>query len=271
MEDARLAHFLVEPYARVLQYLVRRYEPQTIIAAATSTGRTLMPYLAVRIPTGLTADCTGLDIDAATGSLVQTRPAAGGNIMATILTAEHRPQMATVRPRSRHAPQRVPGATGEIIRPDLPDGLLSSPTRWLGTRRADGDAVNIQERDKLVSGGRGLKRPENFALVAELADALGAGVAASREAVERGWVSYPHQVGLSGKTVTPRLYLALGISGAIQHLAGMRTAECIVAVNSDPEAPILQVADLAVVGDVFEVVPALIEEIRRRRASGTAR
>jgi electron transfer flavoprotein alpha subunit len=266
VDSPDLAHFLVEPFARVLEYLVRQHEPHVIIAAATTTGRTLMPYLAVRIPTGLTADCTGLDIDPDTGNLVQTRPAAGGNIMATIVTARHRPQMATVRPRSARPPKRTPGVRGELRRPDVPPELLESPTRWAGLRRLDEDAANIQDSDKLVAGGRGLKRAENFALIGELAEALGAGVAASREAVERGWVSYPHQVGLSGKTVTPRLYLAVGISGAIQHLAGMRTADCIVAVNSDPEAQILQVADFGIVGDLFEVVPALTEEIRRRRS-----
>jgi electron transfer flavoprotein alpha subunit len=270
VDDPRLEHFVVEPCAGVLEHLVRRYGPQIAIAAATTTGRTLMPYLAVRIPTGLTADCTGLDVDPETGNLIQTRPAAGGNIMATIVTGKHRPQMATVRPRSARAPHRSPGRRGELLRPDVPAALLDGPTRRLGLRRADDDAVNIQECDKLVAGGRGLKRPGNFALVRELADALDAGVAASREAVERGWASYPHQVGLSGKTVTPRLYVALGISGAIQHLAGMRTAECVVAVNSDPAAQMLQVADFAVVGDLFEFVPALAEEIRRRKTEREA-
>ncbi len=264
-----LDRFLVEPHAAVLERLVRQEEPDVVIGGATSTGRTLMPYVAVRLGTGLTADCTGLDIDAETGNLIQTRPAAGGNILATIVTARHRPQMATVRPRSLAPPERVEGRCGRIcgriVEVKVPDDLPRSPVEWLGSRSGDQDGANIQDADKVVSGGRGLKKAEGFALIRELADALGAAVGASRDAVDRGWIPYPHQVGLSGKTVNPRLYVAVGISGAIQHLAGMQTAERIVAINNDPEAQIHQVADFAVVGDLFEFVPALLEEIGRRR------
>ncbi len=261
-----LEHFLVEPHAAVLERLIREEKPDIFIGGATSTGRTLMPYVAVRLRTGLTADCTGLDIDAETGNLIQTRPAAGGNILATIVTARHRPQMATVRPRSLSPPERVEGRQGRVVEVDVPEDELESPVEWLGSRSEEQDGANIQDSEKVVSGGRGLKKAEGFALVRELADALGAAVGASRDAVDRGWIPYPHQVGLSGKTVNPRLYVAVGISGAVQHLAGMQTADCIVAINNDPDAQIHQVADFAVVGDLFEFVPALAEEIKRRKS-----
>ena len=267
-ESPALRHFLVEAHAGALAHLVRERRPEIVIASATSTGRTLMPYLAVKLTTGLTADCTGLDIDPETGNLVQTRPAIGGNILATIITARHRPQMATVRPHSVRPPERGQGRSGEVVNVRVPDELLRSRVEWLGFRSIEQDDANIQDAEKVVSGGRGLKKPENFALVRQLADKLGAAVGASREAVDRNWISYPHQVGLSGKTVTPRLYVAVGISGSIQHLAGMKTADCIVAINSDPEAQIFKVADFGVVGDLFEVVPALMEEIERIKSKG---
>jgi len=264
-EAPALAHSPVEPYTAILQDLVeteKAGKPDIFIAAATTFGRTLMPCLAIRLHTGLTADCTGLDIEHGTDNLLQTRPAIGGNVMATIKTADHRPQMATVRPRSLPPPGREPGRTGEIVGLDVPPDSLRNRVEHVAFRSTVQDDADIQEADIVVSGGRGLKRPENFRIVRELAAALGAAVGASRDAVDRGWISYPHQVGLSGKTVTPRLYIALGISGAIQHLAGMKTAETIVAVNSDPSAQIFQVADFGVVGDLFEIVPALIDELK---------
>jgi electron transfer flavoprotein alpha subunit len=262
-----LAHFRVEPYARVIERLAREHRPDVALAAATTTGRTLMPYLAVRLTTGLTADCTGLDVDPDTGNLIQTRPAIGGNILATIITAEHRPQMATVRPRSVKPPTPDTARRGEVVTVRVRTEDVACRTEWVSFRPIEQDEANIQDADKVVTGGRGLKKAENFALVRRMAEALGASVGASREAVDRGWVGYPHQVGLSGKTVTPSLYLALGVSGAIQHLAGMKTSECIVAVNSDPDAQIFQVADFGVVGDLFEFVPALVAELERRKAA----
>jgi len=267
VQDPALEHFLVEPYANVFEHLVRQHEPAVLLAGATTTGRALMPYLAIRLTTGLTADCTGLDIDGETGNLIQTRPAIGGNILATIITENHRPQMATVRPRSTRPPEPYPSRRGRIIDVSVPRELLASRAQWLGFRPIAEDEANIQDADEIVAGGRGLKKAEHFALVRRLAQSLGASVGASRETVDRGWITYPHQVGLSGKTVAPRLYVALGISGAIQHLAGMKTADCIVAVNTDPDAQIFQVADFRVIGDLFEFVPALIEEIERRKAS----
>ena len=259
-----LEHFMVEPYANIMEYLIKTHEPEILIAGATTTGRTLMPYLAVKVKTGLTADCTGLDIEEGTGNLLQTRPAIGGNIMATIKTPDHRPQMATVRPKSTLPLDRMESRKGEVVPVQVPEDLLKSRVERLGFRSTKNEEANIEDADKIVSGGRGLKKGENFALIRKLAETLGAAVGASRDAVDRGWISYPHQVGLSGKTVMPKLYVAVGISGSIQHLAGMKTSDTIVAINNDPDAQIFQVADFGVVGDLFEVVPALIEELERR-------
>lgn len=267
VENPILEDFLVEPFSNVMGYLIEKYQPEIMIAGATTTGRTVMPYLAVRIHTGLTADCTGLDIEEETGNLLQTRPAIGGNIMATIKTPEHRPQMATVRPKSTKPAPRVEGREGEIIEVEAPQELLKSRTEILDFRSTEEDEANIQDADKIVSGGRGIKKAENFELIREFAEKLEAAVGASRDVVDRGWISYPHQVGLSGKTVTPKLYVAVGISGAIQHLAGMKTSDNIIAINNEPEAQIFQVADLGIVGDLFEVVPAIIEELEKRSNS----
>jgi len=264
VEDPILEHFLVEPYASVMGYLIDTYKPEIFIAGATTVGRTLMPYVAIKVNTGLTADCTGLDIEEDTGNLLQTRPAIGGNIMATIKTPEHRPQMATVRPKSTVPPPRVAGREGEVIPVQVPAELLKSRVERLGFRGVEEEEANIEDADKVVAGGRGLKKGENFSLIRELAEKLDAAVGASRDAVDRGWISYPHQVGLSGKTVTPKLYVAAGISGSIQHLAGMKTADTIIAINTDPDAQIFQVADFGIVGDLFEVIPALIEELEKR-------
>lgn len=265
-----LKHFLVEPHAAVLERLASERHPEIWIAGATTLGRTLMPYLAVRLGTGLTADCTGLEIDQETGKLKQTRPAIGGNVLATIMTPDHRPQMATVRPHSVPPPDPDPARNGQVVEIACPEELVRSPVERVGLRGAEDEGANIQDADRIVAGGRGLKSGDNFDLVRTLAERLEAAVGASREAVDRGWIPYPHQVGLSGKTVSPKLYVAAGISGAIQHLAGMKTAECVVAINSDPEAQIFEVADLGVVGDLFEVMPALAEEIQRRKADEDA-
>ena len=264
-ENPKLKYYVNDLYANVFVHLIKTYEPEIIIAGASTTGRTLMPYVAARIKTGLTADCTGLDIEEETGNLLQTRPAIGGNIMATIKTPNHRPQMSTVRPKSTPVPPREEGRTGEIVRVDIPVELLNAREERLGFRAMETDDMNIQEADKIVSGGRGLKKGENFTMVHKLAHRIDAAVGASRDAVERGWAEYPQQVGLSGKTVVPKLYIALGISGTIQHLAGMKTSETIVAVNNDPDAQIFNVADFGIVGDIFEVVPELIKEIDNRK------
>jgi electron transfer flavoprotein alpha subunit len=266
IEAPELARFTVEPYAACLQRLVVERRPEILLAGATSTGRTLMPYVAVKLHAGLTADCTGLDIEEGAGNLLQTRPAIGGNILATIKTPERRPQMATVRPRSTPPAALQPGRRGEILRLPAPPECLQSRVEHLGFIPNE-SAHSLQEADLIVSVGRGIKKAENIARVEMLADALGAALGASRDVVDRGWLSYPHQVGLSGKTVSPRLYVAVGISGAIQHLAGMQTSETVVAINSDPDAPIFGVADFGIVGNLFDVLPVLTDRLRRARAS----
>ncbi len=257
VNSPELADFIVENFSNVLQDLIEEYKPEIIIAAATTTGRTLMPYVAVRVKAGLTADCTGLDIEEDTGNLLQTRPAIGGNILATIKTPEHRPQMATVRPRSTKPAPKDESRNGEIINIDFDPEILDGRVKKVGFRKEEEEDVNIQDAEIVVSGGRGLKKAENFSLIRKLAKHLGGTVGASRDAVDLDWITYPHQVGLSGKTVTPKLYMAIGISGAIQHLAGMKTSENIIAINENPDADIFKVADFGIIGDLFEIVPEI--------------
>ncbi len=264
MEAPQLAHFLVEPYAACMTQLIRERKPEIIIAGATSIGRTLMPYVAIRVTAGLTADCTELDIDPETGGLLQTRPAIGGNILATIRTPEHRPQMATVRPHSTRPAGRQEGRSGKIERIAAPAELLGSRVRRIAFEPND-EKHSLQDADVVVAAGRGIKKADNVPLIQKLADALDGALGATRDVVDRGWLSYPHQIGLSGKTVTPKLYVGIGASGSIQHLAGMQTSETIVAINNDPEAQIFKVADLGIVADLFEVVPVLMEKLAKHK------
>jgi electron transfer flavoprotein alpha subunit len=245
-----------------MERLIAEYQPEIIIAGATSAGRTLMPYVAMKVHGGLTADCTGLDIEDGSGLLLQTRPAIGGNIMATIKCPDYRPQMATVRPKS--TPQALPenGRRGEIIRLIAPPELLHSRIIRTGFV-PDEEKFGLQDAETVVAVGRGIKKAENIYLARELADALGAALGASRDVVDRGWLSYPHQIGLSGKTVSPKLYIAVGISGSIQHLAGMQTAGRIVAINKDPDAQIFKVADFGIVGNLFDILPKLTAMIKK--------
>ncbi len=261
IRDPRLDDFVCESYSRVLVALIKQYRPHTILAAATSLGRALMPYVAVGADTGLTADCTELDIDPETKLLLQTRPAIGGNIMATIKTPDKKPQMATVRPKSSRPLAADPRRQGRIIEVPVEEDWIDGRVEVLGYRADTGEEINLEEAEVIVAGGRGLKKGENFKLIRDLAARLGGAVGASRDAVDRGWISYPHQVGLSGKTVSPRVYIACGISGSIQQLAGIKTAEAIVSVNSDPEATIHKIADYGIVGDLFEVLPRLLERL----------
>ena len=261
MEAAELEHFLVEPYAACMLKLIGQYRPEIIIAGATPTGRTLMPYVAAKAQAGLTADCTGLDIEEETNNLLQTRPAIGGNIMAIIKTPKFRPQMSTVRPRSTKPAPRQRNRKGEIIRLVASEEDLGSRIARMGFI-ANEEEQSLGEADIVVVVGRGIKKAENIPLVRELADSLGAALGASRDVIDRGWLSYPHQVGLSGQTISPKLYIGIGVSGAIQHLAGMQTSESIVAINSDSDAPIFRVADFGIVGDLFEVVPVLTKQIK---------
>jgi electron transfer flavoprotein alpha subunit len=265
VDDPSLAHYRTDPYAAILVQLVQEYKPEIMILGASSRGRDLAGSAATRLVTGLTADCTALDIDPETRLLRQTRPAFGGNIMATILCPEHRPQMATVRHRVFEVPARDEArvAAGQIVRLDAVLAEDEIASKVVDFVISEGD-VNLADARIIVSGGRGVKGPEGFGPIEELAQVLGGAVGASRAAVDAGWIPYMHQVGQTGRTVRPDLYIACGISGAIQHLAGMRTAKVIVAINRDPEAPIFDVAHYGVVGDLFEVVPALAEAFRKR-------
>ncbi len=265
IQDPRLENFVCENYARVLQRIITTYQPSIILAAATSSGRTLMPYVAIKVRAGLTADCTELDIEEGTGNLLQTRPAIGGNIMATIKTPDHRPQMATVRPKSSRPLAADPERTGKIIAVPVDDSMIDGRVFVLGYRKDGADFVNVEEADVVVAGGKGMKKGDNFELLRGLAEAFGGVVGASREAVDRGWIGYPHQIGLSGKTISPKLYIGAGISGSIQHLAGIKTSEVIVSVNPDPDANLHKIADFAIVGDAFAVLPELRRRVEQRK------
>ncbi|MFP4473382.1 MAG: FAD-binding protein [Candidatus Omnitrophota bacterium] len=262
VDHAKLEHFLDEPYTKVLVQLVRKHRPAIFLCGATVMGRSLVSRVAVKLHTGLTADCTGLDIDPDEGFLLQTRPAFGGNIMATILSKNHRPQMATVRHKVFPEAEADPSRTGEVIEETVSPNLLTSRTKLLDLVEEVSATVNIAEADIIVSGGRGMKDPENFSILEELAQVLGGSVGASRAAVDSDWIPYSHQVGQTGKTVCPKIYIACGISGQIQHLVGMQSSDIIIAINKDASAPIFDVATFGIVGDVFEVVPMLTRKFK---------
>ena len=261
-EHPVLEQFREDVYAAVLEQVIREQKPEVVLAGATAIGRSVIPYVATAINAGLTADCTRLEIREEDGMLLQTRPAFGGNIMATIECPNTRPQMATVRPKVM-APA-VPDLTrkGEIIMVQLLEQTLQTKIEVLESVISKDDQVNIQEVETLVAGGRGLESEKGFALIRELATELGGAVAASRAAVDSGWIPYPHQVGQTGKTVSPKLYIACGISGAVQHAVGMQSAEIVVAINRDCDAPIFDIATYGVVGDLYEVVPQLIKRLQ---------
>lgn len=263
-DDPALKDFNDDSYAAVLTTLAKQHKPEIILAGATAIGRSFFPKVASALSTGLTADCTVLDIDGETGHLHQTRPAFGGNIMATIVTPNHRPQMATVRHKVMKPAPRNDTRTGDIIEVKFnQSGALR--TRVIKTVEELCETVNICEADIIVAGGRGLGSAGNFQLLEDLAKLLGGAVAATRGAVDEGWIPYSHQVGQTGKTVCPKLYIACGISGAIQHVAGMQSSEVIIAINKDPDAPIFSVATYGIVGDVHEVLPIMIRKIREMR------
>ena len=261
VDDPALEHYLDEPYANAVAALIDKYRPEIVLTGGTSVGRSLIPRVAIQVRTGLTADCTALDIDDLEGVLLQTRPAFGGNILATIICPNHRPQMATVRHKVMTALEPDPAREGEVIEEKLPAQLFETSTEFVEFVKDETSRVNIAEADIIVSGGRGLGGPENFGLLEDLANALGGAVGASRAAVDAGWIPYSHQVGQTGKTVQPNLYFACGISGAVQHLVGMQSSRMIVAINKDPDAPIFKVATYGIVGDVFEVLPALTKKL----------
>lgn len=265
VDDPSLKNFVDETYCDIFVQLIKTYKPEIILLGATTYGRSLAPRISSRLNTGLTADCTKLEIDMEKRNLMQTRPAFGGNLMATIICPNRRPQMSTVRPKVMKALPPDYARTGNIIEPEvaIPKALN---TKVLDVVSSLSEMVNLAEADIIVSGGRGLGDPKNFSMIEELAKVLGGAVGASRAAVDAGWIPYCHQVGQTGKTVGPKVYIACGISGAVQHLAGMSSSETIVAINKDPDAPIFKVATFGIVGDLMQVVPALINEFKSRTA-----
>ena len=263
-KDQIFESFNDEPYSQLLTSLIGDHRPEIVLVGATPIGRSFIPRVAARLRTGLTADCTSLTIDEETGNLLQVRPAFGGNIMATILCPNNRPQMATVRPRVMKRGNYDKGRTGEII--DVKAKGINARTRVLETVKEVSDiTVNLQEADIIVSGGRGLGDPKGFKLIEELAELFDGAVGSSRAAVDAGWIAYRHQVGQTGKTVCPKIYFACGISGAVQHLVGMQSSDIIVAINKNPEAPIFNVATYGIVGDLYEIVPLLIKKIKETK------
>ncbi|OQX81315.1 MAG: electron transfer flavoprotein subunit alpha [Candidatus Omnitrophica bacterium 4484_70.1] len=261
VDKEELKNFIAENYANVISYLINKYKPEIFLAGATSKGRSLVSRIAVKTHTGLTADCTGLDIDKERRLLIQTRPAFGGNIMAQIITPSFRPQMATVRHKVMKEVERET-SWGEIIEENIDESFIDKRVKFLEFIPDVSSKVNLAEADIIVSGGRGLGKKENFRLIEELASSLGAAVGASRAAVDSGWIAYSHQVGQTGRTVSPKIYIACGISGQIQHLVGMQSSKIIVAINKDPQAPIFKVANFGIVGDLFEIVPLLTKKIK---------
>lgn len=258
-----LKHFNDQSYADIFVQLIRRYRPEIVLLGATTYGRSLAPRIASRLDTGLTADCTGLEIDRERRIILQTRPAFGGNLMATIICPDRRPQMCTVRPKVMKALVPDPARRGEIIDPDVtvPENTAVRVTEMVKTLS---EAVNLAEADIVVSAGRGIGDPKNLGIIEELAKVLGGAMGASRAVVDAGWAAYSRQVGQTGKTVSPKVYFACGISGAVQHLAGMSSSDRIIAINRDRDAPIFKVAHFGIVGDVLEVVPAMTREFKAR-------
>lgn len=259
--------FTTDAYSAAMADMLRKYEPSSVLIGATVSGRDFGPRVACRLKTGLTADCTALDVDPEDGKVAWTRPAFGGNLMATIKCPDNYPQMGTVRPGVFKKVEPDESRTAEIICEDYHVAPEQIRTELLEKIcEIAGELVDLENAEIIVSGGRGLGCPERFDIIRDLADALGGVVGASRAAVDAGWIPHAHQVGQTGKTVSPKLYVACGISGAIQHLAGMSGSRTIVAINKDPDAPIFNVADYGIVGDLKEVVPALTEEIRKLKA-----
>ena len=282
VQDPLLENYTTDGYTKVMKQLIDEYKPEIVLYGATHIGRDFAPRIAARCNTGLTADCTHLDVkvskyiefakanttldtstldpnDPSTG-IKQTRPAFGGNLMATIICPKTRPQMSTVRPGVMQKQERVPGATGEIVnvKPDIKASDIRIEIKDIV--KSMKEMVSLTDDKIICSGGRGLGDASGFELIKEFADKVGGVVGSSRAAVDAGWIDHSHQVGQTGTTVKPEIYFACGISGAIQHLAGMQTSNCIVAINKDPDAPIMEVADYAIVGDLYKVIPEIIKE-----------
>jgi electron transfer flavoprotein alpha subunit len=269
ISDPALAVYLSRPYAAAITHLVKKHQPEVFLMGATTLGRDLAGAVATSLKTGLTADCTHLEMGPIRNStekyLLMTRPAFGGNVIATIVCKDYKPQMATVRPRVFDTCPKDPSPKGEIVAEEFtitPEMMAAELVEFIEDRSA---GLNLEYADVIVSGGKGLGKPEGFALIKELADELGGVVGSSRAAVDGGWIDYKHQVGQTGKTVRPKLYVAAGISGAIQHKVGMQDSNFILAINTDPKAPIFEVATLGVVGDLYQVIPEMLQQIRARK------
>ena len=262
VDDPKLAHLLDEPYARIVANLIRKHRPEILLCPATAIGRSVISRVAVQLRVGLTADCTGLDVNLEERYLMQTRPAFGGNIMATILSQYHRPQLATVRHKVMKEAVADPRRKGDIEVVEFDKSFFISRSKVLDVVDEVTSTVNITEANVIVSGGRAMQGPENFKMLEDLAKVLNGAVGASRAAVDEGWMPYSHQVGQTGKTVCPNVYIACGISGQIQHLVGMQSAKTIIAINRDPSAPIFNVANYGIIGDVFEIVPLLTKRFK---------
>lgn len=265
VEGEEYYHYNTDAFTYALEQLVKKYQPTSVLIGATNNGRDMGPRLACRLKTGLTADCTGLDYDEETGNMIWTRPAFGGNLMAMILCPDNRPQMGTVRPGVFKKGKMEEKREGAIIREEIHLPKEQIRVTLLERIKEVAEAVNLEEADVIVAGGRGLGSADNFSYIRELAEVFGGVVGASRAAVEAGWIPHAHQVGQTGRTVAPKLYIACGISGAIQHSAGITGSDTIIAINKDKDAPIFEIADYGIVGDLKQVIPELIKEVKKRK------
>lgn len=254
-----LENYTTDGYTTSLADMIESYKPEIVLFGATNIGRDFGARIAARVNTGLTADCTQLDINPETKGLMQTRPAFGGNLMATIACPNHRPQMSTVRPGVMDKSKRQAGRTGELINVEVKVTADQIRTEVIEIVKSEKPKVSLTDAKIIVSGGRGMGKPEGFELIKELADKFGGVVGSSRACVDAGWIDKAHQVGQTGTTVKPEIYIACGISGAIQHKAGMQESKIIIAINKDPDAPIFEAADYGIVGDLYNVIPELIK------------
>lgn len=260
-DHPELATYTTDGYTKVIFEAIEKYKPEIVLLGATHIGRDLGPCLAVKANTGLTADCTKLEIDPVDKKIKQTRPAFGGNLMATIVCPNHRPQMSTVRPGVMEKAVYNPSHKGEVVKLEVQFHEGDIRTKVIEVIKTLNDVVSLTDAEVIVSGGSGLGNAEGFELLKQLADKLGGTVAASRASVDAGWIDHSYQIGQTGTTVKPRIYFACGISGAIQHIAGMKDSECIIAINKNDTAPIFDVADIGIVGDLYQIIPAIIEEL----------
>jgi electron transfer flavoprotein alpha subunit len=263
VDDSSLVNFQDDTYAHLVCDFIQQEKPAIFLAGATAVGRSFIPKVAAKVYGGLVADCTKLEVDTEKKLLLGTRPAFGGNLMATIICPHHRPQIATVRHKVMKQAVRDDKRSGEVVVHTM-DSSIIERTKIIDIIKEVESTINLAEADVIVSGGRGMQKPENFSLIRELAEVLGGAVGASRAAVDAGWIPYSHQVGQTGKTVCPKLYIACGISGSVQHMAGMQSSDFIIAINKDPNADIFQIANLGIVGDALEVLPALTKAFKEK-------